>query len=212
MPTIVCVSDTHGQHDELDLPPADILVVAGDVTLRGRVPEVEAFDAWLAKLGDRYRHKIVVAGNHDFLFERSPAEARGLIRHAVYLQDEAITVDGLKFYGSPWSVYFFDWAFNLQRGEPLAAKWRNIPDDTDVLLTHSPPGGVLDQTARGEHAGCYDLLERVKSVKPRLHVFGHIHEAAGSVWQGETLCVNASIQKGKPVVVRVEKGKPAELV
>jgi Icc-related predicted phosphoesterase len=102
-------------------------------------------------------------------------------------------VFGLKVWGSPWQPRFFDWAFNLDRGPDLAAKWALVPDDTDILITHGPPVGILDRTFRGTETGCADLLARVKVVKPRLHLFGHIHEAAGVVETPDTLFVNASI-------------------
>jgi Icc-related predicted phosphoesterase len=86
-----------------------------------------------------------------------------------------------------------DWAFNLQRGPALREKWALIPEGTDVLITHGPPFGILDWTARGERVGCEDLLEAVRRVKPRLHVFGHIHEGYGEHEQDGTRFVNASI-------------------
>src|SRR5438552_1874538 len=81
-----------------------------------------------------HHHKVVIAGNHDFCFERNPEAARPRLRHAVYLQDQALEVEGLRLYGSPWQPWFFDWAFNLQRGEPLRAKWAQIPEGTDILI------------------------------------------------------------------------------
>ena len=188
---LVVLSDTHGLHEGLEIPDGDVLVHAGDLTGRGTLAEVEAFDAFLARLP--HRHKIVIAGNHDRCFERQGAAARGLLCHAVYLEDQAVEVAGLKFYGSPWQPWFFDWAFNLERGPELAAKWRRIPADTDVLVTHGPPLGHGDMTMRGDRAGCADLLERLREVKPRYHLFGHIHEGYGESVEGETTCVNASV-------------------
>jgi predicted phosphohydrolase len=201
MLTLVCVSDTHGRHAETVVPDGDVLVHAGDVTLHGELGDVEEFDHWLASLP--HRHKVVVAGNHDWCFQTHPEQARARLRHAVYLQDEAAVVAGLKFYGSPWQPWFLDWAFNLPRGPELAAKWALIPDDTDMLVTHGPPFGVLDVTRRGDHAGCADLVARVRTVRPGLHVFGHIHEAAGAVRDGDTLFVNAATHLGRGTGVRV---------
>lgn len=185
---IVCISDTHSRHDAITIPDGDVLVHAGDATGRGKRAEIEAFDAWLGKLP--HKHKVVIAGNHDFAFERD-AQARTWIRHATYLQDEEITVAGLRIYGSPWQPRFFDWAFNLDRGRQLGEVWAKIPAGLDVLLTHGPPFGILDRCADGRQVGCEDLLEAVRLKRPRLHVFGHIHEAYGTERQGDTTFVNA---------------------
>ena len=91
--------------------------------------------------------KIVIAGNHDFCFERDPRHCVRLLTNAVYLQDSAVVVRGLKFCGSPWQPWFCDWAFNLRRGQPLREKWDLIPSDTDVLITHGPPQGINDFTS-----------------------------------------------------------------
>lgn len=192
--TIVCVSDTHGFHDQTDVPDGDILLHAGDLTKHGHLGDATDFNQWLGTLP--HRHKIVIAGNHDFCFQREPDRARARLTNAIYLQDEAATIEGFHFYGSPWQPWFFDWAFNLERGPEIAAKWALIPDNTDILITHGPPLGFGDKTVRGEAVGCADLLDRIRVVKPKLHVCGHIHEAAGVVRDGATLFVNASTNMG----------------
>jgi predicted phosphohydrolase len=186
---VVCLSDTHGRHGEIVVPDGDLLVVAGDVSGRGRRHEIEAFDAWLGKLP--HPHKVLISGNHDFGFERD-REARSWVRNAIYLQDELVEVAGLRVYGSPWQPWFYDWAFNLHRGPAIREKWDLIPPDVDVLLTHGPPRGILDVTDAGEPVGCDDLLDAVRRVRPRLHVFGHIHEGYGRVDRDGTIFVNAS--------------------
>jgi predicted phosphohydrolase len=201
LPTIVCVSDTHGHHDITDVPPGDILVHAGDLTMFGELDEVSQFDTWLGNLP--HAHKVVIAGNHDWCFQNQAERARQRLTNAIYLEDAAATVAGLKFYGSPWQPWFLDWAFNLQRGPELAAKWALIPDDTDVLVTHGPPEGILDLTKRWVRVGDADLLARVRQVRPKLHVFGHIHEAAGVDESVGTLFVNAATQMGVGAAVVV---------
>ena len=187
---VVCLSDTHHQHARLVVPEGDVLVCAGDFTRRGDRADVEAFDAWLGTLP--HRHKIVIAGNHDFAFEREPAAARSWIRHATYLEDSGCEVEGLRVWGSPWQPRFFDWAFNLDRGAPLRAKWELVPADTDLLVTHGPPFGILDRTHDGRRVGCEELALAVARIRPKLHVFGHIHEDPGVVERDGTVYVNAS--------------------
>jgi predicted phosphohydrolase len=199
---IVCVSDTHARHDRSVVPAGDVLLHAGDLTEVGDLADVTEFDRWLGSLP--HRHKVVICGNHDFCFQRQPAETRARIRNAVYLEDSGVQVGGLRVWGSPWQPWFYDWAFNLPRGPQLAAKWSLIPADTDVLLTHGPPLGFGDRTRRGEGVGCADLMERVRVVRPKLHVFGHIHEAAGVCGDGHTMYVNASTQSGEGAAVVIE--------
>ena len=190
MLTLVLLSDTHARHRDAAVPDGDVFVHAGDITRRGELDTVEDFDDWLGTLP--HRHKVVICGNHDWCFEREPDEARRRITNAVYLQDAGVEIGGLKIWGSPWQPWFFSWAFNLHRGEPIAAKWALIPDDTDILVTHGPPQGIGDRTVDDRVVGCADLLARIRAVKPKLHVCGHIHEAAGVVSDGDTLFVNAS--------------------
>jgi predicted phosphohydrolase len=149
----------------------------------------EAAD-WLRSLP--HPHKVIIAGNHDFCLEREARLARPLLDGLIYLQDEGTTVEGLHIYGSPWQPWFHDWAFNLRRGEPLRRVWESIPAATQVLVTHGPPHGILDKTFDNRHVGCEELSRRIESVAPRLHVFGHIHEAYGQQRVGDTLYLNAS--------------------
>jgi predicted phosphodiesterase len=186
---LVCLSDTHNLHDRLSVPDGDVLVHAGDFSARGAEREVAAFGAFLARLP--HRHKVVVAGNHDFLFQTKPARARELLGDVIYLEDAAARVGELTLWGSPWQPWFHDWAFNLPRGRALAEKWALVPDGVDVLVTHGPPHGLLDLTAHGERVGCEDLTRALDRIRPRLHVFGHIHEAYGSTRADGTLSVNA---------------------
>jgi predicted phosphohydrolase len=202
VPKLVCVSDTHSYHARTVVPDGDILVHAGDITRHGSLEDVESFDAWLGALP--HRHKVVICGNHDFCFQEQPAKARAFITNAIYLEDSGCEVAGLTFWGSPWQPWFGGWAFNLPRGEDLAKVWAKIPARMDVLITHGPPEGILDTTNRGDVVGCRDLMDRVRVVKPRLHVFGHIHEAAGLAELDGTTFVNASTQMGYGTGVVVE--------
>jgi Icc-related predicted phosphoesterase len=185
------LSDTHGAHSQVEYPPADVLIHAGDVTRSGTLAELAAFNDFLGSLP--YSRKIVIAGNRDFCFQRQPAESRRILTHAVYLQDEEITVGGLRVYGTPWQPPFLDMAFNLPRGESLRVKWDLIPTGIDILVTHTPPLGIGDLTRRGAHVGCEELLPAVKRLHPRIHLFGHIHEAYGDQTADGIRFINASV-------------------
>ena len=192
MTRIVFIADTHSLHPKVDLPDGDILVHAGDICMHGELEEVEPFTEWLGALP--HRHKIVIAGNHDFCFERQPQEAQRKLTGCIYLQDAGVTLEGIKLYGSPWQPWFHDWAFNLPRGgEELRAKWEAIPADADVVITHGPPRGHGDLTEYGQRAGCADLLGRMEVIRPRVHCFGHIHEGYGVTRNEHTQFVNASV-------------------
>ncbi len=201
----VCIADTHTLHRQLDpMPAGDVLLVAGDFCGLGKEREVEDFNSWLALLP--YAVKIVVAGNHDMIFQTRPSDARRLLTHAKYLQDDETSIRpsllgrpytegwSLGIYGSPWQPKFYDWAFNLPRGgEALRDRWRQIPTGIDVLVTHGPPQDVMDQDLRGGRAGCEVLRDELVRIRPRLHVFGHLHSTHGVVERDGTIYVNASI-------------------
>lgn len=187
---VTVTSDTHGFEKLCNIPQGRIFLHAGDITRSGSIDEVVEFNNWLGTL--KYEHIIVIAGNHDYCFERKSEEAKTALSNAIYIMDEAVEVDGIKIYGSPWQPWFYDWAFNLHRGKPLKDKWDHIPEDTDILITHGPPFGHGDKTVGGENVGCKDLLARIKVVQPKIHLFGHIHEDQGITTEGPTMCVNAS--------------------
>lgn len=201
---ICCISDTHNQLSKIKLPEGDLLVHAGDWTMQGRLQEIAQFAFDLRNVVDKFPlGAVVVAGNHDFLAEKEPATTRMLLQHPkiTYLHDESVTIKGIKFYGSPYTPWFFDWAFNLERGGEIRRKWELIPDDTDVLVTHGPPAKILDTIPKGNGVGCEDLWKRLTEVRPKLCIFGHIHHSYGVMeyswfdngFNGSTGFVNASI-------------------
>ena len=195
---IVCLSDTHNCNEQIDVPDGDVLIHAGDATIRGTIDEIEAFNDWFANLPHQY--KIFVAGNHDWLFETNNSYARKLLSDSIiYLQDSFVEIEGLKIYGSPWQPRFYDWAFNLMRGAELAEKWKLIPNDIDILITHGPPQGILDEVPRQyfiENTGCEELIKKVENLSMlgqlKLHVFGHIHCGYGIDEKFGVKFVNAS--------------------
>lgn len=179
------ISDTHGKHSHLTskaykniLGSGDVLVHAGDVSSMGKAHEIKNFLDWFSNT--EFTHKVFIAGNHDFGFEYHTDIAPEYKEKGVhYLFDSEVVIDGVKFYGSPWQPEFYDWAFNLPRGEKLAEKWKQIPGNTDILITHGPAHGMLDWVPSGLQVGCQDLFNRVVEVQPKIHVCGHIHCAQG---------------------------------
>ncbi|MBX9879955.1 MAG: metallophosphatase domain-containing protein [Candidatus Obscuribacterales bacterium] len=194
---IVIVSDTHNRLSEVKIPDGDILIHCGDFSMAGNAEEFEQFARDMEELPHKY--KIVIAGNHELLFEAQPMNARGILRGVTYLQDEAIEIEGLKIYGSPWQPEFGNWAFNLPRNSPLLMQvWEKIPRDVNVLITHTPPHGILDKTREKKSVGCEVLRQRLKDLRSvKLHCFGHIHPAYGKKRIGDTLFVNAAIVDDK---------------
>ncbi len=189
---IDCISDLHGCKPALQ--GGDLLIVAGDLTARDTIQEYLDFNKWLSK--QKYDRIIVIAGNHDGLVEKginveikeghSSVVVPILADRTIYLQDSACDYQGLKIWGSPWTPTFYDWHFMKDRGAAIKEKWDLIPSDTDILITHGPPFGILDQVSfsskgRGveKFAGCEELREAMFRIKPKLHVFGHIHAQGG---------------------------------
>ena len=191
---ITIISDTHGLHEHVTLPGGDLLIHCGDVSNFGEPADVERFLSWYRQ--QEYANKVFIAGNHDWLFQSRPGLAAKILSkfsRVVYLQDGDVEIAGLKLYGSPWSPEFCHWAFNLpRRGVQLAQVWSKIPDDTDILITHTAPYGILDADLHGNHAGCEVLARRVSALHLKAHVFGHLHAGHGVVNIGDTHFVNAS--------------------
>ena len=190
---VVCISDTHLMHMRypISIPDGDVLIHAGDATFRGTREEVIEFAKWFGALP--HKHKIFVAGNHDFGFQDHPEEAVALLPEGChYLEQSGVEIDGVKFWGSPWQPEFMNWAFNAPPGK-LREKWREMPHGTHVVVTHSPPHGIGDLVPRGEHVGCSWLAARLKAIGPAIHVCGHIHCGYGVRTIDGTTYINASV-------------------
>lgn len=213
---IVCISDTHNRAYNLAgkfrLPAADILIHAGDATLGGTVDEIMQFNEWLGDIKHNYNHVIFVAGNHDKRL--SQPEYANLITNATYFHNSGIEIDGIKFYGSPMTPKIYRLGdFYVERGPAIKQYWNQIPVNTDVLITHCPPHGILDSTRPNsiwnEKVGCVDLLNKVLDFKPKAHIFGHIHESYGQVKHNETLFINAAVMddtytvRHKPIEIEI---------
>ncbi len=193
------ISDTHSYHKRItsSLPGGDILIHCGDISSMGYIHEVEIFCNWFDKL-DNYDHKVFIAGNHDWLFQKSPENASEIVnsyKWINYLQDNWIIIDNIKIWGSPWVPFFFNWAFNLGRDSKELEEKRNlIPNDTDILITHGPAYGYVDRVVgEYENLGCKLLTKRIKEIKPKIHVCGDIHTGYGYVYDKDTHFINASV-------------------
>ena len=200
---IVAMSDTHGMHTEMecDIPDGDVLIHAGDFCGRGLMEEVHGFAAWMGSQPHRY--KLVTAGNHDRPIEEHEQASREIFANygIELLIGDTVEIEGFRFFGSPYTPTFFNWHFMRDRGPAIRAEWDAIPDNTDVVITHGPAYGHGDlvppwQGSPPRHAGCFDLLARLRTVQPKLHIFGHIHNGYGITSSDEipgTTFLNASV-------------------
>lgn len=194
---IDCISDTHMRHDRLKLPGGDILIHGGDATSRGSEEEIREFLDWFQK--QDYSHLVLIAGNHDWGFERNPSiwAKECETRNIHLLSDSGVELEGIKFWGSPVQPEFCNWAFNKQRGPEIDRHWQLIPNDTEILITHGPPHKIRDEAPRGGNVGCVDLFNKIIQTKIKMHVFGHIHEGAGHTYFMDRLFVNAASLDGR---------------
>lgn len=177
-PRIIALSDTHNLHGQVEIPECDILIHAGDATNRGSAEELLSFLNWFGL--QKAKYKVFIPGNHDWGFEKNEmfyrlkCEDRGIS----LLNDELVDLDGLKIYGSPIQPYFCNWAFNRWPGAEIQKHWDKI-QPCDILVTHGPPLGFLDENMLGQQCGCDQLLSKILEIKPKAHIFGHIHDNNG---------------------------------
>lgn len=188
----VCLSDLHGSLPYVK--ESDLLILAGDY-IGNKIKHDEdwilgVFTDWLKDCASRTKFGIVaIAGNHDEIFEERPKLAYSL--PWTYLCDETVTINGRKFYGSPWQPVFYDWAFNLTEKQ-LAKKYAEIPEGLDVLISHGPPRGFCDKT-RGISVGSTSLTAAIKTKEPKFVVCGHIHDGRGRATCGKSEIINCSV-------------------
>jgi Icc-related predicted phosphoesterase len=204
---ITFISDTHSKHNQVtsSLPGGDVLIHAGDISNKGYRNEIQDFIKWFSTI-ENYTHKIFIAGNHDFGCQDEVLAVQELLRlnpGSEYLYDDLFLIgkdeddydDMVKVWGSPWQPEFYNWAFNLPRqGAELKTVWNMIPSDVDILVTHGPPHGHLDYVDYAkQNVGCELLRDRIDLIKPKIHVFGHIHSSYGYKFDGTTHFFNAAV-------------------
>lgn len=190
---IAAVSDLHGYL--IDIPECDLLLISGDICVDGNLNRQldwldDHFRRWLNKIPAK--RVVACAGNHDFVMAEHKSRVLSMGLRWDYLQDEYVWVNDLKIWGTPWQRRFYDWAFNLEEAD-LARKWELIPEDTDILVCHSPPYMFGDMNSNYEKLGSPSLTERIAIVKPKLVVCGHIHPGYGVYQYNETVITNAAI-------------------
>lgn len=193
---LVCISDTHGDHGKVILPEGDVLIHAGDLTGHGTKDDLVSFVDWLSS--QPHTHKIFIAGNHDTFLESESQATADMANSAglIYLNDGGCCIDGVNFWGSPITPRFYDWSFMRDPGADIEKHWSLIPSNTNVLITHGPPYGIMDQVERSEkvyeHTGCPSLLAKLSQINPQYHIFGHIHEGFGQEQYGVVRFANVS--------------------
>lgn len=208
---ITFISDTHGLHDRLTLNAGTVLIHAGDITEYGTEEEVTEFLYWFSK--QPFTYKIFIAGNHDLFLEAcKPSKRKELISNdVIYLQNSGIEINGLKVWGSPVTPYFLGMAFNARQGKEIRKIWNKIPADTDLLITHGPPKGILDNDMGDE-----ELRLQINKIRPAIHCFGHIHGQTNIEMINGTTFINASMVNspdqlknidykivGKPLILKI---------
>jgi Icc-related predicted phosphoesterase len=205
---LVILADTHELHHELQIPPGDILIHAGDWTMFSKsLRKIEDFNAWVGDLP--HRRKLLVPGNHEFYLEADPGR-RTLTDNATVLIDQAVEIDGLKFYGSPMTP-LYGGAFGRSSPIDRQIHWARVPNDTNVLVVHGPPFGILDSIpGQADHVGDPELLARCQELPNlRLVCFGHVHAGHGMEERDGVLYVNAALMgidgelAHSPVVLRM---------
>lgn len=188
---IVCFSDTHGLEDQIQIPDGDALIFCGDLCCGGRIEEYYRFAQFMRK--QKHSLKIIVAGNHDWLFQREPQQAKQIFEGVTWLHDNAISIGRDTIYGTSWQPTFFNWAFNRTEQE-LSELYSRIFFETTVLVTHCPPYEVLDVNRDGQNCGSVALKERANNLPYlRYHLFGHIHGNWGEHFDGKCSSINCCV-------------------
>ncbi|MEI6419912.1 MAG: metallophosphatase domain-containing protein [Sphingomonadales bacterium] len=198
---VTVISDTHGRHDEIALPAGDLLIHCGDMfNLSGSSPQqIQAMDDWFGR--QDFERILCTGGNHDRQLEFNLKQSSQPFRNAYFLKDETVEFRGLKIFGAPWVPELKTHAF-FQDRSGLAAAWARVPADIDIMITHTPPKGILDTSSRGRSLGCPALAGELRRISPQVHCFGHVHAGAGRRQIGRTLFINAASLDGSTGAMR----------
>lgn len=188
---LVIISDTHGAHEGLGTLKGDVLLHCGDFEhlFRQDPGAIEKIDDWFGR--QNFELILCLGGNHDLQMEKRVQSGKPLMKNATFLTEGEVVHRGVKFYGASWVPMLDGHAF-FANDKALQAAWDKIPDDVDVLMTHTPPAGILDVSSTGLKLGCQHLADRLEDLKPRLHCFGHVHGSRGFRIIGETTYLNAT--------------------
>lgn len=198
---LTIISDTHGEHEKLGILSGDVLIHCGDMfnMFGDGEDHFDRMDDWFGR--QNFDLILCVGGNHDFELQKRSSWVSDPFKNAVYLEERSISHRGVTFYGAPWVPELRGQAFYRDR-EELAECWTKIPHATDVLITHTPPAGILDVSSRGYDLGCDHLERRLREVRPTLHCFGHVHASCGTMESDGTSFVNAALVNSRYELTR----------
>jgi len=188
---LTVISDTHNQHEQFGILSGEVLIHCGDMfnLFSKKDGELESIDDWFGR--QKFDLILCTGGNHDSALEEQLNVVDEPFQNAVYLQDRAYIHDGINFYGAPWTPELAGQAF-YREGSELERVWQSIPANVDVLITHTPPAGILDVSSRGLELGCQYLAKQLRVVNPRVNCFGNVHASSGTQITESTTYINAS--------------------
>lgn len=207
MKKLVIISDTHEKEKKLILPEGDILIHAGDFNIFN-ISHVYRLNKWFNSLD--FKHIIFVGGNHDNTFA-SLSNPQDYFDKAIYLENTSVEIEGIKIWGSPYSTFYKENGVFMGFLDDIKKIWSTIPEDTDIVITHCPPFGINDQKSPSNLSqGCPALRDRLKEIKPKYHICGHMHEGYGIYCDENTTYINASLMNefqnlvNKPIEIEYE--------
>ena len=188
---LTIISDTHGQHDKLTDLCGDVLIHCGDMfNIFGEQDgELKRMDEWFGQ--QDFDLILCTGGNHDFTLEQHVEFIEQPFKNAIFLAGTSYLYGGIKFYGAPWIPELRGQAFYCDDDE-LQRRWFDIPEDVDVLITHTPPAGIMDVSSKGYSLGCPHLMAAIETYQPQVHCFGHVHASSGELVMDGIRYVNAA--------------------
>jgi len=201
---LTIISDTHGRHEELGTLCGEVLIHCGDMfnIFSRHKDEFARMDDWFAQ--QDFEKIICIGGNHDFALQDKLRKTSTPFKNAIVLNGTSYAYKGVRFFGAPWVPELASHAFFVEDSE-LEDKWSQIPEETDILITHTPPAGILDVSSLGLKLGCPYLSARLESVNPQLHCFGHVHASSGAQVKSKTTYINASMVGRGPMYTIIRK-------